>query len=304
MNFKYKCWLQRMFSCIPKGEKLNFIVQRYVTKKYPISDEKFIKVTNTTEDHFEKFMKYAQLSDTNSRTCYEFGAGWDLINPIGLSLLGIKKVYCIDIRELVFYNLLNDTVSKFCRLKKNIPFDYTMPEEIPIFTMSNFKDVLAECFGIVYRAPMDARDTDIGDSSIDFIVSNLTFEHIPKEAVPEIFSDCYRILKKGGILSCRIDYRDHWSYFDRNISIYNFLKYSPSKWRRYNPSLHYQNRFRHVDYLNIINQMDFEIIEDNPVPPSDKEMELLKTLEIDSVFLDNYTCDELAIKEAAIVLRK
>ena len=78
----------------------------------------------------------------------------------------------------------------------------------------------------------------------------------------------------------------------------------PSEWQRYNPSLHYQNRLRHRDYLNIISQTGFEILEDNPMLPSEKELDSLRNMEIDAYFLSKYTVEELAIKGTKIVLKK
>ena len=304
MKFIYKCCLQNLFSLIPKGEILTYFFQKYVTKSYPISDKSFIKVLFTAKTHFDAFIRHTRLTDIDKVTYYEFGAGWDLINPIAISLLGIHKLHCIDIRKLVFPELLNNTILRLASLKEKIPFDYALPDGIPIAIRSNFKDILNEYFCVDYRAPMDARNTDFQDASIDFIVSNATLEHVPKEDIAKIINECYRIMKKGGILSCWIDFRDHWSFFDHDISIYNYLKYSPAQWRKYNPSLHFQNRLRHKDYLDLIAHTDFELLEDNPNPPSDKELDLLRNLNIDHYFLDKYTPEELAIKSSLLVLRK
>jgi len=304
MKFIYKCYLQKLLSSIHRGERLNFLFQKYVAKSLPVKDEGFIKQLSVAKDHFDTFSKYTQSPSNENTTYYEFGAGWDLINPIGLSLLGIQTLHCVDIRELVFPELLNDTISKLYRLKRQIPFEYSLPERIPLITASNYKDILANYFRIHYSAPMDARCTHFQESTIDLIVSNATLEHIPERDIVTIFQECYRIVKKGGVVSCRIDYTDHWSYFDHCISIYNFLKYSHSKWQRYNPPLHYQNRLRHRDYLDIISQTNFQVLEDNPTPPSKEEMDALRTLEIDAYFLNKYTVEELAIKGTKLILKK
>ena len=304
MNFIYKCYLQRLLSSTPRGEKLNFFFQKYITKSLPINDKSFIKRLAIAKELFNTFARYTQLTDTQSITYYEFGAGWDLINPVGLSLLGIQKLHCIDIRELAFPELVNDTISRLYRLKEKISFDYSLPERIPLLTASNCKDILMNYFRINYRAPIDARHTDFQEATVDFIASISTLEHIPKDDIAKIFQECYRILKKGGIISCRINYRDHWAENDHSISIYNFLKYSASEWQRYSPSLHYQNRLRHKDYLDIISQTGFKILDDNPVLPSEKEVDSLRNLEIEADFLSKYTLEELAIKGTSIVLKK
>lgn len=304
MKFIYKAYLQGLLSLMPRGERLNFLLQKYVTKTLPRDDASFVKEFAVAKEFFGTFTKYAQHTSTESASYYEFGAGQDLINPIGLSLLGMPKLYCIDIRELVCPQLLNDAVSRLYKLRAKIPFDYSLPGNMPSFTVLNYKDVLADYFRIFYEAPVDARHTAFQESMIDFCASNVTFEHISKHDIGEVLSECHRIVQKGGIMSCIIDYKDHWSYFDRSISIYNFLKYSPLQWRKYNPPLHYQNRLRHKDYLDIISQTSFEVLEVNPLMPSDREMDLLKKLHIDAWFHDKYTIEELSIKGSQIVLRK
>jgi len=304
MNFIYKCYLQKFFSLAPRGERLNYLLQRYITRSLPGDDKRFIHRLNIAKEQFDIFNKYSSLAKTHDITYYEFGAGCDLINPIGLSLLGIQTLYCIDIRELVFPELINDTISKLHRLKEQIPFDYSLPERIPQVTVSNVKDILSRYFRIYYRAPVDAKCTNLPESTIDLIVSNFTLEHIPAGDIPGILKECHRILKKGGIVTLLIDYTDHWSYFDRSISRYNFLKYSPTKWKRYNPALHYQNRLRHRDYLDIIKHLDFSVLEDKPHIPSKEDLDFLSDFPIDSYFTERYTLDELAIKCSRIILTK
>ena len=200
MNFMHKCRLHNFLSRVPRGEKLTFFFQKYVTKSLPVSNEKFLKKIATAKEHFDIFTKYSQSENNKNVNYYEFGAGWDLINPIGLSLLGMQTLKCIDIRKLVFPSLLNDTISKLYLLKEKIPFDFSLPESIPSVTTSNFRSVLMEYFRIDYQAPLDAMDTNIQDSTIDFIASNVTFGHIPTHDIGSILRECHRVLKQNGLI--------------------------------------------------------------------------------------------------------
>ena len=60
------------------------------------------------------------------------------------------------------------------------------------------------------------------------------------------------------------------------------------------------------DYLDIISQTGFEILEDNPLLPCEKEEDSLRKLEleIEDYFLSKYTFEELAIKGSNLVLKK
>jgi ubiquinone/menaquinone biosynthesis C-methylase UbiE len=139
---------------------------------------------------------------------------------------------------------------------------------------------------------------------IDCITSTNTLEHIPPNEIKAILKECYRILKKDGILSFQIDYQDHYSYFDKNISVYNFLKFNQGTWNTFfNPSLHYQNRLRHKEYLQLFYESGFNILEDNYYGGTPSDIEQIKTVRINKQF-SNYDLNELAIRGTFIVLRK
>jgi len=121
--------------------------------------------------------------------------------------------------------------------------------------------------------------------------------------IPLIFRECSRLLKKCGLMSFIIDYQDHYSYADNRISVYNFLKYSDSTWRWFNPSLHYQNRLRHPDYIRLLQETGFEVVEEKVLPPSDKDLMYLGRAEISARFRETYDLTELGVRRSHIVAR-
>jgi len=303
MNFKYKCFLQSIISSFPNSERIEFFFQRHVSRSLPRPDHKFLQRLRYAKEHFDLLQKYSR-KNAKDIVYYEFGAGWDLIMQLGFSLLGIGSLYCIDIRENVFPALVNDSIGRLRRLKKEIPFPCTVPDDIPKITAANIREVLEGYFNIRYLAPLDARDTMFPGGTVDFIVSQDTMEHIPEEDVPMVFRECYRIMNKGGIGIFVIDYKDHWSYFDKSLSPYNFLRYSPAQWAKYNPALHYQNRLRHTDYMKIIRKAGFEVVEEHRDLPSEEDQRLLAALPVYELFRSRYSADELAVKGVKLVLRK
>lgn len=304
MNFKVKAKLQNLFSVLPKGENINYFFQKYVTRSLPISDEDFKIKLETVKLHFDNYVKYSGNIDFKGSRYYEFGSGYDLVIPIGIRSLGFDELTCIDIRELVFPELINDTINRFNKMAVKISDDFHLFENIPNLTGNNYKNVLLEYFNINYKAPLDARSTVIESDSIDFILSNATLEHIPEIHIEDILKECFRILKPGGIMSNAIDYRDHWSFFDNSISVYNYLQYSESEWNKLNPSIMYQNRMRHKDHLEKIRNSGFEIISEKMDMPDSIEIEILNNLNYNDYFRNNYSLEELAIKSSMLVLRK
>jgi hypothetical protein len=67
--------------------------------------------------------------------------------------------------------------------------------------------------------------------------------------------------------------------------------------------LHYQNRLRHKDFLNIISKTHFEIVEEVTEIPSAMDIRTVESMDINDKY-KAYSVNELSIKSSQIVLRK
>ena len=169
--------------------------------------------------HINNFNTVNQVS-SDTKNYYEFGAGWDLINPIFMGLNNFN-VFTIDIRKLIFPELILHAIESFNLYGNQLPFELGKklpPPPPPPRSKNSILEYLKENCNVSYSAPHDARDTKIETESIDFISSTATFEHISLTDLRQILKECYRILKKGGIISIKIDYRDHWAFFDKTLT--------------------------------------------------------------------------------------
>jgi SAM-dependent methyltransferase len=301
MNWKYKATLQYIFSIIPFGEYMNYFFQTKITRNLPIREIKFKEKLLLAQKHFENFQKY-NSSHLSEATFYEFGAGWDMAQPLLFYTMGVDHQIIVDIRRLVRPELINNSIKIIEHL--NEVFTFPRLPKTHIKDKLDFESVFLKYYGIEYKAPYDARKTGLSDNSIDCITSTNTLEHIPANEIKAILKECYRILKKDGILSFQIDYQDHYSYFDKNISVYNFLKFNQATWNTFfNPSLHYQNRLRHKEYLQLFSESGFNLLEDNYYGGTPSDIEQIKTVRINKQF-SNYDLNELAIRGTLIVLIK
>ena len=224
MNFKYKSYLQKLFSIIPRGERLNYISKKYVTHTIPISKDTFIQKIHEAFNHYNNFKTFNRLDKLEKLKYYEFGAGWELAIPLAMTYLKFE-VFAIDIRKLVSFELVQDSIDNFNKYKNLLPFEVYQKKQV-----NDLHDLEAR-FGLHYAAPADARSTVFSSNYFDLTTSTATLEHIPSNDILTILNECYRILKKGGIMCMTTDYRDHWSFHDNSISIYNFLKYSQREWK-------------------------------------------------------------------------
>lgn len=100
-----------------------------------------------------------------------------------------------------------------------------------------------------------------------------------------------------------IDYQDHYSYWDHGISRYNFLRYSEQRWKLFNPRSHFQNRLRHADYIRLLDQAGFQILEQNCHHGSPRDQEILAGLRLDQRF-GSYSLEDLGVRSGQILARK
>ncbi len=298
--------VQQVFSCLPFGEQLNYIGQKYIVRGLPINKDEFIGKVNIAFRNFNSYSKYCNCDTAiDGAIFYEFGAGWDLVIPLSYYLLGINSQIIIDNRAIVRYELINDSLTRFKKLYKDLPplIVDRLDNALSKYPISDIQQ-LKEQFGISYRAPYDAKATRLAAGSMDFISSTATLEHIPVSEISLIFNECYRILKTGGIMTATIDYVDHYSYFDKTISVYNFLKYPASVWQIYNPCIQYQNRLRHKDFLKIAKSAGFTVVDDDHYIPTIQDIKLVESIKLHKDFRSKYESIELAIKNVFLVLKK
>lgn len=109
MTWKTKALIQRIFSHIPNGAYLNYLCQRHITKGLPISYEKFLEGISLKVKNPLSIMTQHD-EDIQTKTYFEFGAGWDLLAPIGMSLGGMGKIHIVDVRPLVRPALIQQTL--------------------------------------------------------------------------------------------------------------------------------------------------------------------------------------------------
>lgn len=272
MNWKWKVPAFWVTSYVPGGKGLRYAMQRHLTKSLPVSDEAFAKEVAIAESHAQAIEKHSSMQCRIA----EIGTGWDMILPLYLSIRrGFKNQVTVDISRLLRGELVQDSAR---RLGGN-----------------------GGGFGIRYLVVRSFGE-QLSDGEFDCVMSTNTFEHIPVDELPGVLSECRRVLKPEGILSLRIDYADHYSYFDQRISPYNFLRYSEKAWRVFNPPDHYQNRLRHSDYIRLLENGGFRIVEHEVKPISPDGRRQLRALPVDRRFY-TYAEDDLGVLWSFIVAK-
>jgi SAM-dependent methyltransferase len=298
MNWRVKWALQTLFSTLPQGHHLNYLTQRFVMHSLPGSDQEIATALERARHHVALYTAFSE-PPLKASHWYEFGAGINLVDPLSRYVLGVERQTVIDIRPLARAWLVQDAAARLATQSETHGRRGIL---VNLVGVPEPWRQLAASTGIDYLAPEDARNCRIESRSVDCVTSNATLEHIPRPDLIKIFAECARVLKWSGVMISQIDYQDHYSYFDRSISVYNFLRYGERRWRLYSPSLQFQNRLRHCDYLAILRDMGWDLIhvETPPVTPSDRAA--LAAVPLTASFRA-YETEQLAIRRGLIVAR-
>ena len=235
------------------SKKILFFIQKKITKRAYSSIDVMLYAYKL---HFNSLKKY------KSKKILEFGAGKSLEQNIYLSIKFNNRINqtVIDIDKMIDFNLLNFAKNQ---LQKKIKLSPKLKH------IKNLKD-LQKFFNIKYYAPINIIDLN-ERKNFDAIISTNVIEHISKKHFEIILEKFRKIVKNGGILSFLIDYSDHYSHTDKNISSTNFLKYSELEFKKYNTPLLFQNRLRHYDYIDIFKNKKFKILKIVKGPKGDMQ---------------------------------
>ena len=302
MRWLAKAAVQKGMGALPQGERLNYVFQRRVLRSLPAGDGALRQKFSRAVQHLRAFEQHGPGVAASEATFYEFGAGWDLAIPLAYGLLGVGKQVLVDIRPSARVELVNDSLASFQRLGGELNEIAGRELRSPGGPISRLEE-LEERFGIRYLAPCDARGTGLPAESIDFVSSTDTCEHIPGAELAEIFRECHRLLRPGGAFSCRIDLQDHYAYFDRSLSKYNFLRYSDRAWSLVNSPLHHQNRLRSPEYLQLVRDAGFELVVEKASGPSEAGLKELESLPLAPRFR-KYPPEDLGVTVLSFVAKR
>lgn len=302
VNYRIKLALFRLIERMPHGDAAYYFLQRHVTKSLVIDKATFLDCyASKVRQHLEAFKEYGATPLSES-VCYEFGAGWDLISAIGFSLNGMRRYICVDINRLLHVREIFETLRHYADCAAELGVEAPRLPAKPL-TTENAEAYLRDCLRIDYLAPYDARKTDLASDSVGYIVSNVTLEHIPKDDIRAIMAECFRILKRGGLVSVTVDHSDHWAHADASISAYHYLQFSEDEWKRYNPSMHYQNRLRCSDYQKIFDDCGFETVDAQWCDAPDKDLRALANMRVADCFA-GYSESDLRTASSRYILKK
>jgi hypothetical protein len=300
MRWLAKAALQRGIGALPHAESANYLFQRRVSRTLPAGVSVFRRKFRRALDHLRAFEERGPPRELGEAVLYEFGAGWDLAIQLSYWALGIERQTIVDIRPNLRPELVNVTLDRLQALHGELEEEsgrvLRSPRDRRIVSAADLG-----AFGISYLAPRDARATGLDRESVDFVTSTNTLEHIPAADIVAVLAESRRLLRPDGLMSSRIDLRDHYSYSDPGLTPYNFLRYSDRTWRVIDSKLSRQNRLRRSDYLQAFAAAGLAIVDERAQAP-ENGVERLKGLDLAPRFRA-YRFEDLAVTRLFIASR-
>jgi hypothetical protein len=266
-----KSVLQNAISVLPGSVAVNGVLQRYGTGSVVMTPERvvsrLVRVGGRHVDHQRRF----GTRPLDQTTVVEVGTGFVPLLPVGLYLAGAAGVHTYDIVRLSnaarTADLLRQivTAADSGALERECP--WTLPDrlarvrEIAADPPADL-DALLATMHVSYHVG-DATRSGLAAGTAHLFVTNNVFEHIPADVIRALLAEAHRTGAPGALLSHHIDLRDHYAKFDRKVGVYNSLRFTSRQWRYLNSRMEPQNRLRHSDYLQMVDEAGFELLLDD-----------------------------------------
>ena len=311
MDWKVKAFIQNCIASVPNtlSYEIYFRMQRYFGNlKKPFNSLKYF---STGVQMLRKIQLYG--NGINGKTFFEVGSGRAPLMPVVFWLSGAEKTITMDLNPYLRNELVKDMLF-FVKTQKNEIknifgelLDKKRFNQLLEYSEKNKidkKDILELC-RIEYIAPGDAAKTNLPPKSIQYHVSRTVYEHIPLTIIHDILKEGNRIIAKDGLFINDIDYGDHFSYMDKNISVINFLQYSDKEWDKYAGNRYmYMNRARHDDFIELFKVVGHDFLEIKPhLDEKIKEMLENNEIALDTRF-KNKSKEILSITSSLFITRK
>jgi hypothetical protein len=237
--------------------------------------------------HYERARPYLPPSFS----VLELGPGDSLATAVIAASRGADRVYLVDVGpfatlELPPYIRLLDIVRNRRCFGANLPTFGSVSEMLRVTNSAYLTDGLNSLRTI----PAD---------SVDFVFSQAVLEHVRLAEFTETILQLYRIQKRGGVGSHRIDLQDHLAH---SLNSLNSLRFPGSVWesRFFSSSGFYTNRLRSCEIVDAFSSAGYTVLSRT----DDRWVELpiaMRNLHPD---YSHFPAHELAVRGMDLLVRK
>ena len=265
-----KAVVQKGISFLPFKTHINQFFQRRGTGAISLDDQHFGWKIGHAQDHLALWQKHYPNLDRSSANVLELGTGWYPIVPVYFWLHGINSMDSLDLYPWISAEHCQTTAKKFVEWHSSGQLQSFLGR-VDAERWSKLEQATKSTMPLESFLSMIGLRTLVGDAtskiagmheSYEFICSNNTLEHILEAPLIAILKHFKGLLSHGGGSSHFIDLSDHFGHFDRSITAYNFLKFSPLQWRLIDNDIQPQNRLRWPQYLEIFTKLGYPVVQE------------------------------------------
>lgn len=265
-DWRLKTAVHGVISVLPRSQDLNYLLQRRVTGSVELTPVKTAaRLAVVTQRYVGAYQAHCGTTLDGAHVV-ELGTGWHPIVPIALFLHGADRVTTFDIDPLLRDREVDATITAVLAAVADDGGTTPRPDRL-----ERLREVAERSLGVaalrelgITAVVADARQSGLDDQSVDLVVSNNVMEHVGRALIGGLYDEFARITRTGGLLSQRIDMRDHFARVDRSIGPYNYLRYSERQWRWLGSRLEHQNRLRYPEHLRLLANHGWTLVADEP----------------------------------------
>ena len=253
---------------LPFRDRVYHFIQRKIVRSTVLRADFYEIKLRDCAAHIDYYSRFGPRPLEQSRVM-ELGTGWHPVVPVGMFLCGCDDIITLDgtlhtepvmVREVLSFYL---EYADRGELRTILPQYRT--ERLDLLREIMEAERNESAFETLKRMKIelrigDARALDMPSGSLDCILSNNTLEHIPPAVASAILDEFRRVIAPDGIMSHFIDMSDHYAHVDSSITVYNFLKFSDSRWKLIDNGIVHLNRLRVSDHREMLSRCRFRLI--------------------------------------------
>lgn len=278
-----KSAIHRTISYLPRPQLWNDLFRKFGSGSLELSPSQFETKLLECNRHWQSFISHRHAAATDF-SAFELGTGWFPIIPIGLYLCGAREIWTVDIDPFLRKDRMQQMLGYFKDYVRTGKLNECLPEVRPdrierLLRLADSASSTAPAEWLrefhIHALVRDAQKLPLPDQSVDWFFSSGVLEYIPEPILKNILTEFRRVAKRGAVMTHRLNLVDVYSYFDKNISTLNHLKFTAQKWRWLNSPLIWQSRLRVSDYRRLYNEAGFKVVAEDNVSEAPEKLDQL-----------------------------
>lgn len=303
MNWLVKVAAFKLLSTLPCGPAFYRYGQEHLTNSLTPTPERVGQKIDCGLQYWD-WLAARQQKQEQPCVHLDFGSGWHPTVPLLFYSLGVERQHLVDVAPLLDTRLAQATLKMFRRIVTAPDWPHRsrlqrLPEAENGISLADWLNQ----WGMSYHTPFAAMAADFA-GTVDFVTATQVLYFIPREPLRDSLRQVHRALKKGGKLMAMIHLIDVNATWQKGLSHYNHLRYSPEVWDNWiNSRLMSYNRLKAIDYRQLLEEAGFEIRHFDVTGPTAADLEELKRIPIHSYF-NRYSHEELGAKHLFFVAER